>query len=419
MHKITEQLAALAVPINSIKTDPMNARKGHALDELARSLDIYGQVKPIVVNAKTKQIEAGNGTYQAAKNLGWSEVAVVMVDHDSQQATGYAIADNRLTDLSEFDNEILLTLLQSLDSPLDVPGVDDALMAELMEAIGGDLGGGEGEGEIVEDEVPIDKAEELLLKWQCKAGDLWLIGEHRLLCGDCTDKATVERLMNGEKADMVFTDPPYGMFLDTDYSKIKPKSDNAKEFAKAKGETTNKKYSQVIGDHEDFTPEFINTIFNRFDYCKEIFIWGADYFAELLPNKNDGSWVVWDKRTNDDGSNLDAMFGSCFELCWSKNRHKRDIARIKYAGLFGTEREDIKKRLHPTQKPILLAKWFFDRWGKERDLVADIYLGSGSTMVAAHQTGRKCFGTEISPAYCSVILERMSKLGLEPIREQS
>jgi len=302
---------------------------------------------------------------------------------------------------------------------LDVPGVDDALMAELMEAIGGDLGGGEGEGEIVEDEVPIDKAEELLLKWQCKAGDLWLIGEHRLLCGDCTDKATVERLMNGEKADMVFTDPPYGMFLDTDYSKIKPKSDNAKEFAKAKGETTNKKYSQVIGDHEDFTPEFINTIFNRFDYCKEIFIWGADYFAELLPNKNDGSWVVWDKRTNDDGSNLDAMFGSCFELCWSKNRHKRDIARIKYAGLFGTEREDIKKRLHPTQKPILLAKWFFDRWGKERDLVADIYLGSGSTMVAAHQTGRKCFGTEISPAYCSVILERMSKLGLEPIREQS
>jgi len=216
--------------------------------------------------------------------------------------------------------------------------------------------------------------------------------------------------MNGEKADMVFTDPPYGMFLDTDYSKINPDSEKSKQFAKEKGKTTNKNYSKVIGDNEDFTPELINTIFACFNNVKEIFIWGADYFAELIPNKNDGSWVVWDKRQNDDESNLDAMFGSCFELCWSKNKHKRDIARIKYAGLFGTEREDVKKRLHPTQKPILLAQWFFNKWGKEKDLVADLFLGSGSTMVASHQLKRKCYGMELDPKYCDVIVNRMQKL---------
>lgn len=151
MNKITTDLLPLAIPIMTIKPDPMNARTGHALDELARSLDIYGQVKPIVVNAKTKQIEAGNGTYQAAKNLGWSEVAAVMVNHDSSEAIGYAIADNKLTDLSHFDDEILLTLLQSLDEPLEVPGIDDAFMAELLDNVGGDLGGaGEGELELGE-----------------------------------------------------------------------------------------------------------------------------------------------------------------------------------------------------------------------------------------------------------------------------
>lgn len=181
---------------------------------------------------------------------------------------------------------------------------------------------------------------------------------HRLLCGDSTCSDTVAKLMNGEKADMVFTDPPYGMFLDTDYSKIKPNSEKAKQFSLAKGETTNKKYSQVIGDHEDFTPQLINTIFACFPDTKEIFIWGADYFAELLPNKNDGSWIVWDKRSNDDGSNLDEIFGSCFELCWSKNKHKRDIARVKYAGLFGTEREDIKKDYTQHKNPFYLLSGF-------------------------------------------------------------
>jgi DNA modification methylase len=242
-------------------------------------------------------------------------------------------------------------------------------------------------------------------------GDLFEIGEHRLLCGDSTDSDAVAKLMDGQKADMVFTDPPYGMKLNADYSGAKSSSSCFGE----KGVKGGKKYDNVIGDHDDFTPELINTIFACFNDCKEIFIWGADYFAELLPNKNEGSWVVWDKRANgnDDlqaDNSSDKMYGSTFELCWSKNKHKRDIARVKWAGIFGTEKEFDHKRHHPTQKPALLPQWFFNKWGKENDLIADLFLGSGSTMVAAHQLKRKCYGMELDPKYCQVIVDRMLKL---------
>jgi DNA modification methylase len=238
-------------------------------------------------------------------------------------------------------------------------------------------------------------------------GDLIEIGPHRLLCGDSTNSDDVERLMDGQKADMVFTDPPYGMFLDADYSDMKSEI--------FKGGIGGKKYDKIIGDNEDFTPELINTIFANFNDVKEVFIWGADYFAELIPNKNDGSWVVWDKRANgnndDDADNSsDKMYGSCFELCWSKAKHKRDIARVKWAGIFGMSSQDTKGRVHPTQKPIELCQWFFNKYGKEKNIVADLFLGSGSTMVAAHQLNRKCYGMELDPKYCQVIVDRMMKL---------
>jgi DNA modification methylase len=229
-------------------------------------------------------------------------------------------------------------------------------------------------------------------------GDLFEIGDHRLLCGDSTDSDAVAKLMNGEKADMVFTDPPYGMFLDTDYSNIKG-SKNAKRLGGGK------KYSKVIGDHNDFNPELINTIFACFDYCNEIFIWGADYFAELIPNKNEGSWIVWDKRGGEDA---DKIVGSSFELCWSKQKHKRLIARVKWMGAFGSA--DARDRVHPTQKPLKLVEFFLNNWGDDSKLVADLFLGSGSTMVAAHQLKRKCYGMELDAKYCQVIVDRMKKL---------
>jgi DNA modification methylase len=201
--------------------------------------------------------------------------------------------------------------------------------------------------------------------------------------------------MDGQKADMVFTDPPYGMFLDTDYTKMPESPNGAKPL----------KHSKIKGDSNDFTEELINTIFSHFNNTKDIFIWGADYFAELLPNKNEGSWIVWDKRVEE---RFDKMIGSAFELCWSKSKHKREIARFNNT-LFSGE-SDARNKIHPTQKPIKLAEWFFNKWGTENDLIVDLYLGSGTTMVAAHQLNRKCFGLEFEPKYCQGIINRMLKL---------
>ena len=230
-------------------------------------------------------------------------------------------------------------------------------------------------------------------------GDLYEIGEHKLLCGDSTDSDQVSKLMNGQKADMVYTDPPYGMFLDTNYDQMFANDKNHKK--------TGERFDKVKGDHNDFVPELINTIFACFNDTKEIFIWGADYFAELIPNRIEGSWVVWDKRCDE---NMDKVSGNTFELCWSKQKHKRLLARILWSGHHGMHKDDTKTRVHPTQKPTELVKWFFNQWGKDNDLVADLFLGSGSTMVASHQLKRKCYGMELDPKYCDVIVKRMIKL---------
>ena len=226
-----------------------------------------------------------------------------------------------------------------------------------------------------------------------KPGDLWLLGNHRLLCGDATISTDVDRLMDGEKADMVFTDPPYGMNLD---------AEGFAKMPKAKG-TTAHEYKNIIGDGSDFTPDLITSIFMSAPNAKEVFIWGADYFAELLPDRNDGSLIVWDKRQE---GGTDKLFGSSFEICWSKERHKRDIARILWAGYFGMSSDDTKQRVHPTQKPTELAVWFFDRWGSGLITVLDLFLGSGSTLIACEKTNRKCYGMELDPHYCDVIVKR-------------
>ena len=197
----------------------------------------------------------------------------------------------------------------------------------------------------------------------------------------------------------MFTDPPYGMNLDADFSSM---------VGIAKGNT----YRDVIGDKEDFKPELISTIFDNFGYCKEMFIWGADYFAEMIPNRNKGSWVVWDKQNNGEGCNdgYDKMFGSNFELCWSKAKHKRALARVLWKGFFGMQNEDTKKRVHPTQKPLELVHWFLEKFSERDQIVVDLYGGSGSTLIACEKFDRRCFMMELDPRYCDVIIKRWEAL---------
>lgn len=377
-----------------IKFDSRNYRKHNTKNKrlIKKSLEECGAGRSILIDGDD-EIIAGNGVYEQAQKLkmpvriietdGSEIVAIKRTDLKTtdEKRKQLAVMDNSTSDSSEFDFELMAQdfNVEALeDMGVDLP---DNILPE--------------EPEVVEDEIP-EKCET-----RCKPGDIWQLGKHRLMCCDSTIKENIEKLMDGKKADMVYEDPPYGMYLDTDYRDMKGFLGKSNKFEK------------VIGDNDDFKPELITTTLSFFDYCKEIFLWGADYYAETITNRKDGSWIVWDKSIDESG---DKMFGSNFELCWSKNRHKRELARVKWKGLFGMEKDDTKHRVHPTQKPSLLAQWFLDRYSKENQRVVDLFGGSGSTLIACEQLGRICYMMEIDPKYCDVILQRFENLtGIKPV----
>lgn len=354
--------------------------------QIAASIKEFGWTNPILLDGENGII-AGHGRVMAAQKLGESKVPTIELTHMTDiQKKAYIIADNKLALNAGWDNEMLALEFDELKDA----GYDLGLVGFSLDEIEAITPQEVEQGLTDEDAVP-DVPDEPITK----LGDIYKLGNHRLMCGDSTSIDAVDKLMDGQKADMVFTDPPYGMFLNADYSDMD---------SKFKGSKGGNKYDKVIGDHNDFTPELINTIFACFSYCKEIFMWGADYYAELLPNKNEGSWVVWDKRGDE---SADKMYGSTFELCWSKARHKRMMARVKWAGIFGMEKEHDKKRVHPTQKPVELVVWFFDYFSlKDKMNVVDLYGGSGSTLIASEKVGKKAFVMELDPKYCDVIVKR-------------
>ena len=371
----------MKIQITELTLDPKNARKHSArnLEAIAASLNKFGQRKPIVVHRGV--VLAGNGTLEAAKSLGWTEIEVAEVpeDWDNDTAKAYALADNRTAELAEWDESELakqLLELQNADWDIEELGFEVPALADI-------------DGDTDEDEVPKPPVEPTT-----KLGDIYQLGRHRIMCGNSLDKATVDKLLDGNKADMVYTDPPYGMDLDTDYSQITGGG--------------GKKYDNVIGDNERFNAQ---PLLEMFSYCKEIFLWGADYYVETL-NRNYpdlGSWIIWDKYSDSERMGLlDGRFGSTFETCWSKTKHKREIARVLVTTNY-TARGD-ETRIHPTQKPVALAQWFFDRWAKEGTNVVDLFLGSGSTLIACEQAGKICFGMELDPKYVDVIVKRWETL---------
>ena len=137
-------------------------------------------------------------------------------------------------------------------------------------------------------------------------------------------------------------------------------------------------------------------------------ILSGDYYPELLKDYKKGNYIVWDKKSNEgmENNNFDRTLSSNFELCWSKNKHKKDIVRILWVSAFGTEQEFDHKRVHPTQKPTKLSRWFIDKYSKENQLIVDIYGGSGSTLIACEQLNRKCYMMELDPHYIDVIIQR-------------
>lgn len=363
------------------KRHPKNPN-AHPKDQIKRLAEILkgnGIRHPIVISNLSGFITKGHGRLEAAIENNYKEFPVEYQDYDSEDLE-YAdiVADNAIASWAELNLKMINAEIPELGPDLDIKllGLKDFELEPADKYADKDA-----------DHVP-DVKESFV-----KKGDLWILGNHRLLCGDATKKEDVERLMNGDKADMVYTDPPYGISLDGSYSSMPYRWNDA---------SYKHKFKDIQGDSIDYDP---SPCF-QFKEAKEVFVWGLNNFISRVPIAEKGSWIVWDKKVNE---NLDKMISGDFELCWSKNRHKYAIARFKFSGIFGTESEDTKSRVHPSQKPVALHEWFFERWGKDKTNIVDLYLGSGSTLIACEKTNRKCFGMEIDAHYCGVIIERWQK----------
>lgn len=257
----------------------------------------------------------------------------------------------------------------------------------------------EPEPEVEEDEAPEVSSEPPV----SELGSIYQLGRHRVMCGDSTVKENVDILLNGKTPFMVLTDPPYGMNLDTDYSKRNtPGKKDYNGLGTKYG--TRGKYSAVIGDDKDYDPSHI---FEHFADVKEMFLRGADYYSDLIPKRTEGSWYSCDKRVGIEEIKFTA---SEFELCWSKKKHLREIIRVRWFGAHGTQTQDEKKRSHPTQKPIEVNTFFIQKFSKDKDdIMIDLFLGTGSCLIACEQTDRICYGMELDPKYVDVIRKRYAK----------
>jgi len=357
------------VKINSIKTNPKNPRliKDDKFKKLVNSIKEFPQMlelRPIVVD-ENNIILGGNMRHKACIEAGLKEVFIVQAkDLTEEQKDEFIVKDN--VGFGEWDWDILANEWDTekltdwgLDLPLDVS------VQEL-------------EAEEDDYEIPNEITTDIVL------GDLFEIGEHRLLCGDSTDSDQVDKLMNGQKADMVFTDPPYGI------------SHSGKGI---KGNAKENDFGEILGDND------VTVAIDAFNLCQSLFsdatmiFWGANYYSSCLPNGF--GWLVWDKQREGD------TFSGA-ELAFVNKGVKVDVFRHQWHGMIkGSEMGE--KRVHPTQKPIALVEWSFTNY-KAGDNILDLFLGSGTTMVASNNTKRKCYGMELDPKYCQVIIDRMKKL---------
>jgi len=357
-----------------LKANPLNWRRHPANQRaaLGASLKEFGWVDGPLLNRTTGNLIDGHLRVEEAIAQGRESIPVKVVDLSASDEKRLLRMFDPITAMAEEDTETLERLIAEI-------GDAD------LEALLGELETGNG---LLPDADP-DAIPEAV-ETRCKPGDLWRLGEHRLLCGDSTSATDVERLMGHETPQMVFADPPYGIGLTSDRSQLvrKKTTDDWKNKPK--------NYAPITGDDEPFD-------WRSFEWLEvqEQFWWGADYYAKTLPDG--GSWFVWDKRVHE---SLDPMIGSAFELCWSKTPHRREIIRAVWIGFQGTETQDTRARVHPTQKPLQLCSWFIERFADAGEMVFDPFAGSGTTLIACEQTGRVARCMEIEPRYCDVILAR-------------
>lgn len=408
---IAEGLRSLAVPIESVDPDPANARSHDEanVSAIRGSLRTYGQRKPIVVNRRTNTVEAGNGTLTAARSLGWTHIAVTFVDDDPIVAAGFAIADNRAAELATWDNEALTLLLPQLDRECD----ELAAMIEAMEA---ERGTGEPEPGLTDpDAVPEQPAEPVT-----RTGDIWVMGTHRLMCGDSTDAGSVALLMNGEKVDLIVTDPPYGV----DFKRGQFITDPSRPLGATRGVCDE---LQGDGRKAEDQANFIKAVFEvARPHCRpaaSVYMFSATLQPgahSMLGLTSAGvhvqSQLVWVKNNHVLGI---ADYHWKHEICWygwyEGAPHRWFGERNKFTVL---EFNRVQATFHPSEKPVDLIGYFIENSSLAGEICFDPFAGSGTAWIAAERIGRRCYGLELDPKFVDATLRRWTEFtGLEAIRE--
>jgi DNA modification methylase len=360
--------------ISDIKPYQKNPRHKYDINKVAQSIKEFGFQQPIVVD-RAGVIIVGHGRYEAAKSLNLKTIPVTIADLPPEKAKAYRIADNKTNEYSDWDMGLLIQEFADLldnNYDLELTGFDADELEKLIV--------GEKEGLTDEDAVPETPEEP-----KAQLGDIYKLGEHRLMCGDSTKIDDVDKLINGANIDLVYTDPPYG---------INEKGDRSERGGLTQGNKL-----------KDFKDDSIQYAVDAYNICEGVYKiprqvwWGANYYCHHLPQSN--NWFVWDKRVEEKQKDTQS---DC-ELAWVKSKWSSvRIFRHLWKGMMkGSEKG--QRRVHPTQKPVALAEWSFDYF-KEFETVLDLFGGSGSTLMACEKKQKKCFMMEFDPHYADVIVKR-------------
>ncbi len=337
-------------------------------ERLKKQIQNHGQFKPVIITTDG-EVLGGNMRLKAYKDLGIAVVWVSVVDpKDDAEKVGIALADNDRAGYYVEDElaELLLTTegLVLDDYHLDFGKTLSAKdFADKFQPT---------------EEDDFDVEENLPDEPVSKLGDIYQLGNHRLMCGSATEVADVEKLMGGVKADMVFTDPPYGI---------------AHSGKGIDGASKSNDFGQILGDADISAAVAAINIVREMEIGKQVW-WGGNYYCTHL---EDGfGWIVWDKQKEGD------VF-SGFEIAYCSNGIKSRIYRHQWHGMIKAS-ERSQKTLHPTQKPIKLCAEIIEDLGGRT--ILDLFGGSGSTLIACEQTDRICYMMELDPKYIDIIIKR-------------
>jgi DNA modification methylase len=406
------------LPITSVSVAKRNARthsKGQ-IRKIADSIERFGFVNPILVDKETRAV-AGHGRFEAAKLLGMRTIPALRIEHLSvSELRAYALADNQLAALAGWDQETLKIELGEISA--EIPDLDLTLTgfetAEIDRILLDDHSGP------VSDEA--DEVPQIPVTPVTRRGDMWLLGQHRVLCGDARDAASYAALLGDRRAGLVITDPPYNVPIDG-HARGLGKQHHS-DFAMAVGELTEKEFisflDAVSGQMVQASrPGALHYIFMDWRHLFEALQSGRAQYEALV------NLCVWSKGTGGMGS----FYRSEHELVliWRTKgdshvnnvqlgrfgRNRTNVWRYAGANSFGPEREEMLS-LHPTVKPAaMIADAILDA-SKRHEIVLDPFLGSGTTIIAAHRTDRVAAGIEYEPRYVDVAIQRFKKIsGIE------